>query len=224
MLNRSALLALVDEAARDPSGARRLLELAGAMLHQEMQRGDYAMPPGYIYAGAHTWIASFEEVEPEPLPDATTTVPQRDPLTNTANPPQIIEVPFDALILGVSGWAEPIIDLENWSDGEQRGVLLHSSNPDGRDLFSLDWNLNGKIYYVTDGRVDLMQPAAATVGTRTRPRPLGWIVQRNDRINVRIRNLTNVHVPFSFDASVTEPYGWNINAAVGFHALNLERP
>ncbi|MHC4218180.1 MAG: hypothetical protein ACYSU7_06945, partial [Planctomycetota bacterium] len=167
MLNRAALLALVDEAARDPSGARRLLELAGAMLHQEMQAGEFAMPAGYIYAGAHTWIASFDDIDPEPLPTAGDPVPQRDPLTNTANPPQIIEVPFDGLILGISGWAAPIIDSANLSDNEQRSLLLFNTNDDGRDLFSLDWNLNGKIYHVTDGRVDLMEPATALVGTRT---------------------------------------------------------
>jgi hypothetical protein len=49
-------------------------------------------------------------------------------------------------------------------------------------------------------------------------------VRRNDRINVRIRNLTNVAVPWSFDSEVVDPFGWPINAAVGFHALNLERP
>lgn len=223
MLNRSALLALADEAARDPSGSRRLLELASSMLQQQMQRGDYAMPTGYIYAGAHTWIASFEQVLPEPLPDATDPVPGRNDLTNTANGAQIIEVPFDALILGVSGWASPSIDT-TLSDSEQEGVLLMSTNPEGRDLFSVDWNLNGKVYYSTDGRVDLMQPAAAVLGTRTLPRSLGWVVQRNARINVRVRNVTNVAAPFAFFGQQAEPFGWPINVGVGFHALNLERP
>lgn len=224
MLNRAALLALVDEAARDPSGARRLLELAGAMLHQEMQQGEYGMPTGYIYAGAHTWIASFEDVPPEPLPTAADPTPQRDPLTNTANPPQTIEVPFDALILGVSGWLSSDIPAEADAPELVNGLLGLSTAAEGRDLFAVDWNLHGKIHYVTDGRVHLIEPAAATVGTRTHPRPLGWIVQRNDRINVRVRNLSNVVAPFAWYEDQAEPFGWDINCAIGFHALNLERP
>jgi hypothetical protein len=224
MLNRAALLSLVDEAARDPSGARRLLELAGAMLQEELQRGEYAMPSGYIYAGAHTWIASFEDVPPEPLPTAGDPTPQRDPLTNTANQPQIIEVPFDALILGVSGWLSSKIPDEADDPTLVDGLLDLSADPEGRDLFAVDWNQDGKIHYVTDGRVNLIEPATATVGTRTAPRPLGWVVRRNDRINVRVRNLTNVVVPFAWYEDQPEPYGWNIDCAIGFHALNLERP
>lgn len=223
MLNRSALLALVDESARDPSGSRRLLELAGSMLQQQMQRGDYAMPPGYIYAGAHTWIASFENLQPEPTPDATDPVPGRNDLTGTATRPQTIEVPFDALILGASGWAVSKIESDR-TDDERNGMLGLSSNADGRGLFAVQWDLNGKLHYVTDGRVDLLEPAAALLGTRTLPRPLGWVVERDDLINVYVRNLTNVVVPFAFYQDQPEPFGWPINVSVGFHALNLERP
>jgi hypothetical protein len=219
------LLALVDEAARDPSGARRLLELASAMVSEEIRAGsDYAMPPGYIYEGAHTWIAPFEQVQPEPLPEAGATVPARDPLTNTANPPQPIEVPFDALIMGVMGWAVPELPEELDTADEVTAGLLLSTDPEGRDLFSVDWNLDGKLYYVTDGRVDLMQPATTVLGTRTRPRALGWVVRRNSRINVRVRNLTNVVAPWPWYEGQEEPYGWPINVSVGFSALNLERP
>jgi hypothetical protein len=223
MPNRSALLALVDEAARDPSAARRLLELAATMLRNEAQRGAYAEPPGYIYAGAHTWIATFENLPPEPLPTAADPVPGRLPLTNTANAAQVVEVPFDALILGVSGWAASEIDETRALD-DTEGILLMSSNPEGRDLFAVEWNLNARLYYSTDGKNNLLEPAAAVLGTRTRPRPLGWLVQRNDEINVRCRNTTNVAVPFAFYDQQPEPYGWPITVEVGFHVLNLERP
>ena len=224
MLNRSALLALVDEAARDPSIARRRLELVVAMVGEEMRRGDFAMPPGYIYSGAHTWLAPFDAVVPEPLPAAGTTVPQRDPLSNTANPTQPIEVPFDALILGVSGWCSPRIPAEASTNALVGGLLGMGAEPEGRDLFSVGWNLDGNTHFITDGYVSQLEPAAAVVGTRTAPRALGWLVQRKDTINVRVRNLTNVAVPFAWYVEQPEPYGWELDIWIAFTALNLERP
>jgi len=221
MVNRQALLALIDEAARDPSGARRLLEIADAMLAEQQRRGDAAHPPGYIYSGAHTWIAPFEVVDPEPLPDPDDASTLE--LTATANAPQGIEVPFDALILGVSGWATPAVPRE-LDTADKNGVLELDADPDGRDLFSVSWQLNGNRQFVTDGRTDLLMPAPAILGTRRNPRQLGWLVQRDDLIDVRVRNLSNVAVPFQFYEQQTEPYGYPINVVVEFHALNLEEP
>ncbi len=224
MLDRSALLALVDQAARDPSGARRLLDMAAVMVEEGLRGGEFAMPPGYIYAGAHSWIAEFGDVVPEPLPVVGATPPTRDPLSGTSNQAQPIEVPFDALILGVSGWASPVIPDDATTNAQVSGLLAMSGQAEGRDLFSVQWDLDGSTDYVTDGRVSLLEPAAIVVGTRTRPRALGWLVRRNDTINVTVRNLTNVVAPFAWYDQQPEPFGWALHINVCFHALNLERP
>lgn len=224
MLNRQALTALVDEAARDPSGARRLLELAAEMVKGELALGDYATPPGYLYAGAHTWVLEVEDLKPESLPSVTDPPPQSLALTTTANQAQPLEVPFDGLILGVAGWATPALPRELPDADAKTAALLVGADPDGRDLFSLDWKLNGETSFVTDGQLSMMEPALALVGTRTRPRPLAWIVRRGDLIAVRFRNLTNVAVPFQVYAQQSEPYGWPIAASLAFLVLNLERP
>lgn len=224
MLDRAALLALVDQAARDPSGARRLLDQAGAMVEAALRDGDYTMPPGYIYSGAHTWIAEFGDVAPEPLPVAGATPPTRVPLTGSSNGAVPIEVPFDALILGVSGWASPVIPDDAATNAQVSGLLAMSAQAEGRDLFAVQWDLDGNTHYVTDGRTSLLEPAAVVVGTRTRPRALGWLVHRNDTIDVQVRNLTNVVAPFAWFDQQPEPFGWALDIFVGFHALNLERP
>lgn len=217
--SRAALLALVDQAARDPSAARSLLERATHLVDAELMRGATRAPDGYMYAGAHTLVALFDDLEVEPLPDPDH--PDRNPLTSTTNRPRQLEVPFNCVILGVSGWAAPV--LPTTLDAEQLlGLLEMGGADDGRDLFSVMWSTDGRTDYTTDGREDRLEPAACMLGPRRNPRPLGWQPGRGTLINVKARNLTNVVNPSGFVAEV-DP-GWNLNVGVAFHLVNLETP
>jgi hypothetical protein len=218
MASRAQLLALIDQAARDPSSASRLLEQARLWIDQELETS--RLPPdGYMYAGAHTLVASWDELGVEELPDPSDSASQQ--LTATNNPPYPLKVPFDALIQGVSGWAIPKLpsglDLESLN-----GILEMGACMDGRDLFAVMWNTDGKIDYGTDGRHKLLEPAPAVLGTRRRPRPLGWKVRRGTRLNVYARNLTNLFNPSGFNEGFAP--GWTISVAVEFHLLNRETP
>ena len=218
-MNRAALLALADQAARDPSRARRLLELADAMVAGEIKQGEGTMPAGYIYAGAHHFVATFEEVEPEPLPSDTGPTLE---LTATANAPQTIRIPFDCLIMGASGWAAPEVPRE-LTTAEKNGLLMIGGDPSGRDLFSVAWAVEGERFFATDGRNSLLEPAPALLGTREHPRQMAWKLQRGTILQVYVKNLTNVAVPFTFYEQ-QDAAGWPIAVAVTFHALNLELP
>jgi hypothetical protein len=215
-MSRARLLALVDQAAADPSSARRLLEQAQFLVDQEL-RTEQLPPDGYVYSGAHTLIAKFDQVNVEDLPDEDN--PQIRPLSQTTNDPEEINVPFDMLIQGVSAWAIPELPtgLESLY---LKGILEFGANSDGRDLFSLAWGLDGDNLYCTDGWKAHMQPAASLVGTRANPRPLAWMPGRGRIINVWARNLTNVVCPTVY-ASET-PIGWPLSITVEFHGVKLE--
>lgn len=223
METRGALLSIVEQATRDPSSARRLLEMASTLVDQELSRGDSAASSGYVYAGAHTWPAVFENVRPEALPVPED--PRGPPLHTTRNQPQTIRVPFDCLIQGVSGWAIPRIPFVTGETTLATAMLLVNGDPDGRDLFSVGLGIDGseKDFLTTGREGALVEPAVAILGTRRRPRPLAWTPQRGTLINVFIRNLTNVAVP-SIVYEGQEEAGWPIDVTVEFHALNLETP
>lgn len=215
-MNRSRLLALVDEAAADPSSARRLLQEAQQLVDLEL-RTERLPPDGYVYAGAHHLIAKFDRVSVEPLPDEDD--PQIRPLSQTTNDPRMVEIPYNMLIEGVSAWAIPI--LPTWADAsELKGILEMGANADGRDLFSLSWGVDGDNLYTTDGWRSHLEPAAAIVGTRRRPRPLAWMPERDRILNVWVRNLTNALNPSGFASE--RPAGWDLSITVEFHGVKLE--
>lgn len=216
--SRARLLALVEEAARDPSGARSLLEEAAGLVDRELRTVD-APPEGYVYAGAHTLVARFDTLEVEELPDPDN--PQIRPLTATVNQPTQIVVPFNCLIEGVSGWATPRVP-SGLDSTEINGMLEMGVCPDGRDLFATMWSTDGNRAYTTDGRFERLEPAAVVVGTRRNPRPLAWRLTRGTLINVYARNLTNALNPSGFREA--GDIGWDLAVSVQFHLVNLERP
>lgn len=209
---------LATEAARDPS---RASQIAGVLLDRidtEGRTGDRA-PEGYLYAGAHTFIARMRDLEVEPLPDLNN--PKRVPIYDTANPVQVIKLPFDAWIYGVAGWSltrSPVIEGEGLAIGG-----LASTAWDDRDLFSIEWGLDGQVWFMTDGRGRKMVPASVAVGTREVPRRMSWTLRRNQVIQVRFRNLWNAVVP-SWPVNPPNPVPFPVlaEAAVAFYAVNLE--
>ena len=52
---------------------------------------------------------------------------------------------------------------------------------------------------------------------------MAWKLQRGTILQVYVKNLTNVAVPFTFYEQ-QDAAGWPIAVAVTFHALNLELP
>jgi len=216
MQSRAQLLALLDQAAQDPSSARRLLQQAHSLVDREL-RTEKLPPPGYVYAGAQHLIATFDRVDIEALPDPD--YPQIPPLCVTSNDPGDIKIPYDMLIEGVSAAAVPI--LPTGLDATQlNGLLEMSANADGRDLFSIQWGLDGDNLYCTDGTRATLEPAMSMVGTRPNPRALGWMATRGRILNVWVRNLTNAINPTGF-ASEREP-GWPLAITVEFHGVKLE--
>lgn len=218
MNSRARLLALCEEAARDPSGARSLLEQAAGLVDREL-RSAHQPPEGYVYAPAHTLVARFDTLRVETLPDPDD--PTIPPLTSTVNQPQQLTVPFNCLVTGVSGWATPRL-TSGPSAVALNGVLNMGVAQDGRDLFALMWSTDGSRAYSGDGRTEMLEPACCLVGTRRRPRPLAWRLTRGTLISVYARNLTNVVSP----TVIYEGWdiGWDLAVAVEFHLVNLERP
>lgn len=216
--DRMVWIAQLRKAVRDPSIAKPI----AAMVRDQMQAAAAnggVVPEGYIYHGAHHWLAQVRDLEVEELPDAQN--PRRPQITNTTNEPIPIKVPFDCLIMGVAGWA--IADLGPPFTGT---TPFLSCAQDGRDLFSCDWELDGQADFSTNGRTRLMFPASTTVGTRNRPRPMAWMLRRNQTIGVRFRSLVNIKLPPVAELPVEFDGEYPVlrRASVAFIALNLGSP
>ena len=216
MSYRSQLLALVDQAAADPSSARRLLQQAQLIVDQEL-RTDQLPPNGYVYAGAETLVAKFDRVEVEPIPDPDS--PLVRPLSQTTNDPRLVKIPFDMLIQGVSAWAIPILPT-GVDNVLLKGILEMGANANGRDLFSVAWGIDGDNLFCTDGERSHLEPAACMVGTRENPRPLCWMPKRGRILNVWVRNLTNVVMQAPIEAQ--RDAGWPLSIVVEFHGVKME--
>lgn len=176
-------------------------------------------PPGYLYAGAHSLRARVRDLETEAIPTAQDpgiplwTTGRADPVT--------IRMPFDVWIYGVAGSAliDPVPD-----PASPDVTLLVSAERvptarDGRDLFTVDWQLDGDTSYSTDGRQRMMVPASVTVGTRLVPRAMSWMLARNQVLSVRFRSMLNVIFPGE------APLFTHLReAGIVFYAVNMNDP
>lgn len=211
--DRASWSRMAEEAARDPSRASQIARVLLDHIDTEARTGDYA-PEGYLYAGAHTFVARERDLEVEPLQSAA--APTAVPIWWTSREPVPVKIPFDCWIYGVAGWAVTRAE-------DDTGLLpfVAPTAYDGRDLFTVGWELDGQINFSTDGRGTKMWPASVTVGTRKRPRRLSWTLRRNEVIGVRFRNLWNAIAP-------TLPAGVDplvlAEAAIAFYAVKLEMP
>jgi hypothetical protein len=211
-VNRNSLIALATDAARDPSRAARLAAWIADELRAQKAAGETATPEGYLYQGAFEWVITAEDLAIEPLtggPD----------ITSSVNPFIPLRVPFDALIVGMSGWA---VARPSTLDTAQAVVAAElASAEDGRDLFSLVLGMDGQIQFGTDGHNPLMFPASCVVGTRLHPRIAAWTVRRNQVIQAKFRNMTNLYLDgINGDTLHTMV----VDASVGFTVLNLGSP
>jgi hypothetical protein len=222
-MSRDTWLAIANEAARDPSRAGRLNAFLLDLVREAKKNGGDATPPGYLYSAAHQWVVRVRGLDPEPLPTAA--FPGRTPITASALDAVPLRTPFTALIIGVCGWALPQAspDAQGVVDvGQQIVSQFLSTAGAGRDLFSVSFGLDGQVTFGTDGRDVRMFPASTVVGTRLVPRQMAWTVRRNQTIQVKFRNITNVPLEDT-TALQTTPIRL-AEAAVNFFALNLERP
>lgn len=183
MTDTRAWIQLADQAALDPSLSQDTARRLAGEIQSALQSGEWdAIPQGYLYAGAYKLIATVENLETEPI-----AAPPAPSLQTSAVPPQVQwRVPFDCLIYAVSAYARPNVDvLGDWP-------FRLAGAPDGRDLFSVRWALNGTIDYATTGHSQsLLLPASLLAGTGNRPRPMAWMVGRRDTISFQFRNITN---------------------------------
>lgn len=211
-MNRNALIALATEAARDPSRASKVAAWIADELRDQQKAGETATPDGYLYQGAHEWLIQAENLVVEPLTGGS-------PITATTNPYIPLRTPFDALIIGVSGWALPAPATESNSQAFVAASL--ASADDGRDLFSLSIGIDGQASFGTDGNDQLMFPASTVVGTRLNPRAMAWTVRRNQIIQAKFRNITNLYLDGVSSEVMPSPV---LQAAICFTLLNLGSP
>jgi hypothetical protein len=221
---RSHWLQLARLAVENPSFARPVAALLKDQMRAAAANGG-DVPAGYIYHGSRHWIAQVEDLPVEPLPPDNGAVK----ITDTGNEGIPIRVPYDSLILGVMGWAFPDLFANGDEEGGPGVSQFAPCAQDGRDLFSVDWGLDGQVNFTTDGNRRLMAPASLTVGTRQRPRPMAWTLRRNQNILVRFRNLMNVKYcgsstadPPTLPPDFVQPK--LKKAAIAFVVLNLGAP
>ena len=223
-MNREAILALANEAARDPSRAARLASLIADELAAEDGGGPLSRAPsGYFYAPAHSWLIQAQGLAVEPLP--TPQNPQAQPITQTSNVAIPLRVPFDAILLGGAAWAQPTaqpaLNAQTVTLDDVALTSVLSNAIDGRDLFSMQIGIDGQTWFSSDGRDPMMFPASTIMGSRRMPRVMAWTVRRNSIIQCKFRNVCNVPLDGTDPAAVTPPL---LSCAVAFYALNLESP
>lgn len=213
--NRELWSSIAHGMAEDPSRAARDADYLATLLEEASATGEARFPPGYQYAGAHTFHAIADDLAVQPLdnPDL--------PITSTGSRPIPIKIPFDCLIQGVGGWAFPIF---NGAGNESQFNVLAaeqslSSAIDNRDLFSTAFLLDGDPHFVGNGEESLLAPASTVIGSRNSPRPMAWTLRRGQILSVLFRNIWNVPVP----ALTVFPYP-KLRAVVEFHALNVGPP
>jgi hypothetical protein len=213
-MNRQQLVALALEGDRDPSRSSRIAAWIADELRRQAAAGETAVPDGYLYQGSFEWVITAQNVAVESL----STVP----LTSSLNPFLPLRVPFDGLVIGVQGWAEPASTPGEAALNQQFVAANLASAEDSRDLFSVVLGLDGQVQFGTDGNEPLMFPASVVLGTRTHPRPMAWTLRRNQLLQAKVRNITNVPLD-GVDPAVMSPVILKtIN--IGFTVLNLGSP
>ncbi|MGH7605579.1 MAG: hypothetical protein ACRENK_16490 [Gemmatimonadaceae bacterium] len=213
-MDRSSLIALATDAARDPSKASRIAGWIADELQRLKAAGETATPPGYLYQGAFEWVITAENVVVEPLTGGP-------PITGSANPYIPLRVPFDALIINQYGWAE-VASASPPSTEEVSVIQALASAEESRDLFSCSIAIDGQASFGTDGTDQLMFPASCVVGTRLHPRSMAWTLRRNQLIQVKFRNIANVYLDGLSGEIMAMPV--LAKACVGFTVLNLGSP
>ncbi len=220
-MSRDLWQALAREAANDPSRAPGIAKYLSDMMRAAEASGGQ-LPAGYVYEGAYQFVIQAENLAPEVL---STPGDIRAPITRSIQPFIPLRVPFDMLIMGFGGWAQPEAIPQDQTDltlNELGAVYLLGCAQSNRDLFSVELGLDGQVSFGTNGRDELMFPAACVVGARDKPRAAAWTVRRNQIIRARFRNITNVWLD-GLDAAILQPVHLS-TAAIALYALNLEAP
>lgn len=212
-MDREQLLKLGQAMQADPSRAPAIARL---MLSQIPDEAGLA-PGGYVYHGAHKLVSRVQAL---PVPSLE---PVDPPVLSAggAVPSDPIKVPFDCIIFGVGGRAAPVPNTTD-ADTLPFQATIAQGAEDGRDMFAVNWKIDGLEGFFTDGRDELLAPACIATGTQQNPRAMYWEVQRNQRIVVRYKSLLSLQYgPAELIPSEVLP---PIDAEVIFYALNVEAP
>jgi hypothetical protein len=227
---RDQIISLANDAVRDPAHAQSYSQaILETIARWRESEGSAAAPTGYLYAGAHNWIARVRrlevEITPEEAAQPTFAAAQGVPITTSAQEQTVdIRTPFDGFVYAVSGSAVINNDagqaaLVDYEDLFAEGASLNAAT-ESRDLFSCSWGLDGDVNFSTDGHRKLMFPGAVTVGTRLVPRRMAWTLRRNQTINVRFRSMMNVILRRPTPEATLQ----TIDAQITYHVINLETP
>jgi len=211
---------IADSGVADPSGAQDAARRLAAEIRKSLSAGPGVdAPVGYLYAGAHQFVAKALAIETEPLP--TEADPNRPSLLSTGNTSQAqIVVPFNCMVHSIVAFATPKFnEAPNVPFTWPLGI---SGAEEGRDLFTVRWDINGDVNYQTDGFSPIMLPGSVVTGTQNKPRSCAWILQRETRINVTFRNITNY---FTQGLGAGADFqNVQLDATLVFSALNLDGP
>lgn len=186
------LRAVLSEAAQTPSQAAAMADLVPDLIRRlPPERAELATRDMFHLGTDTELLAVFQNVSPS---------------TGTANAtPEVIEIPYDIWIRGCAGYALnqlPGPELEgvdlNTIQGiaQGRGNALAQLGSGGRPFFEVNWRLDGKQGFVQRGASgEIFANATGVVGTGKHPAAMDWQLQKDQTIEVRIRNIVDQFLP-----------------------------
>jgi hypothetical protein len=140
---------------------------------------------------------------------------------------ETIRIPHDAWIRGVQAHAVVALDEEETeqegtvSAWEQRRAVCRPYGTGFRALFDVNWRLNSRQGFVTDGSGEVLAPATLVAGDGIHSVPMDWRLQKEDTIKVRVRNRTLQVFPAGCANVLAPAIPW---IAVVFWAEELPQP
>lgn len=181
----SELRGVLEQAAQTPSQAAAMADLVPELVRGlPPDRAELSSRQKYHLGSDTVLLAHFEHVKPSG--------------GASIDSPQVIEVPYDMWIRGcvaysvaqIPGPNESVVDLptmEGFADLQDKFARLGAC---GRYQFDLNWRLDAKQGFVQRGASgEILANATSITGTGTFPAAMDWQLQKNQTIEVRIRNV-----------------------------------
>jgi hypothetical protein len=188
--NLHSVMALLDRVGQAPADALPLMEQAVQLIRSlPPERAEVLSRFAFELGTLFTLIASFENIEPD----------------GREGPPEVIRMQHDSWVRGVVAGAIPCIagttlpDLAETAEDFQNACESFGSG--GRFTFETNWRVDDKQGFVSRGaQGEILAPATLVTGDGFWFAPLDWRLQKDQTIEVRVRNL----LPDLFPASAFE--------------------